>query len=86
MSRPIFRFSDLAVTPVVEIQCNLRWRYNRFGHIELWNLNKHDKPSREADLYMQGQDDVRMFFQTLGLNPDEAEIGDEGTAVDPGYF
>lgn len=38
----------------------IRWKYNRFGHIEIWDESK--QTPREADLYFQVDTDVTGFF------------------------
>lgn len=62
----------------------ISWKYNRFGHVEIWNSDKIE--AREADLYIQADFDVRAFFNQQGLDVDDIEIDETGTCEDPGYF
>jgi len=64
----------------------ISWRYNKFGDVELWNGRLPQDEHREADLYMQGDFDVRAFFNQQGLDVDDIESGDTGECEDPGYF
>jgi hypothetical protein len=62
----------------------ISWKYNRFGHVEIWNGDKIE--AREADLYLQVDFDVAAFFNQQGLDFDDIEIDETGTCEDPGYF
>lgn len=62
----------------------IRWKYNRFGHVEVWK--DADKATGESDLYVQIDTDVRSFFEQIGLNVEDIEIEETGECEDPGYF
>ncbi len=66
-----------------ETASGIEWCYNKFGHMEIWNI---PRSSREADLYMQSEDDVISFLDHLGMKLDDISPGDCDTAEDPGYF
>lgn len=34
----------------------IRWKYNRFGHVEIWG--ESNKEPRESDIYLQVDTDV----------------------------
>jgi len=59
----------------------ISWKYNRFGHVEVWNSKKIE--DRQADLYIQGEFDVRAFFNQQGLEVDDLEIDETGSCEDP---
>lgn len=69
----------------------LTWKYNRFGHVEIW---KGSEMRGESDLYLQTDYDVGHFFYLIGLSTDPEQIGapedigidDWDTVDDPGYF
>ena len=61
----------------------ISWKYNRFGHVEVWNGPMTEK---EADLYIQQDTDVKAFFEHIGVDPDTVNPGDFDIADDPGYF
>ena len=65
----------------------LTWRYNRFGHVEIWKgeVNPYEV-GRESDRYMQIDTDVEVFFENIGVKMNEVHIGDWDTAEDIGYF
>ncbi len=62
----------------------ISWKYNRFGHVEIWNSDNIE--AREADLYLQVDSDVKAFFNQQGLDVDDIEIDETGHCEDPGYF
>ncbi len=62
----------------------INWRYNRFGHVEIWNSDTIE--AREADLYLQVDFDIRVFFNQQGLDVEDMETGETGRCEDPGYF
>lgn len=65
----------------------LTWRYNRFGHVEIWQgeVNPYEV-GREGDELLQVDTDVEAFFDHIGQNMDEVYPGDWDTAEDIGYF
>ncbi len=64
----------------------IRWKYNRFGHVEIWNEDKPTDRPGKADIYLQVDTDVKAFFEVIGLNQDEVNVNDWDTCNDPGYF
>lgn len=62
----------------------IRWKYNRFGHVEIWE--DADSAEGEADLYLQVDTDVQAFLEQIGVDPDDVEIDETGECEDPGYF
>jgi len=64
----------------------IRWKYNRFGHVEIWNENRPSKATQEADIYIQVDTDLQAFFEQIGMNPEEVNVEDWDTCKDPGYF
>ncbi len=64
----------------------IRWRYNRFGHVEIWNEDKPADCPGEADIYLQVDTDVKAFFEVIGMNHEEVNVDDWDTCNDPGYF
>ena len=61
----------------------ITWKHNRFGHVEIWQGKDMEG---EAELYLQNDIDVKSFFQLLGMEVENIEIGDHDTCVDVGYF
>ena len=61
------------------------WRYNRFGHVELW---KNDDMNGESDIYLQVDYDVKAFFESIGYSDvDMIDIDDHDHFDDTmGYF
>ena len=61
------------------------WRYNRYGHVELW---KNDDMSKESDIYIQVDYDVKAFFDSIGYTDmDMIDIDDWDHFDDTmGYF
>lgn len=62
----------------------IRWKYNRFGHVEIWE--DANKATGESDLYLQIDTDVKSFFEQIGVDMDDVEIEEIGECTDPGYF
>lgn len=61
----------------------ITWKYNRYGHVEVW---QGTEMKGESDLYIQADYDVEAFFNQIGFNMDQIDIGDFDTCEDPGYF
>ena len=52
----------------------VRWKYNRFGHVEIWD--ESNPTPRESDLYLQTEEDVETFFGSIGMSADDVNIDD----------
>lgn len=61
----------------------ITWKYNRFGHLEVW---EGTEARGESDLYIQSEDDVEAFFDHIGIPADMVDPGDWDTCEDPDYF
>jgi hypothetical protein len=63
----------------------IRWKYNRFGHVEVWDESK--QMPREADVYVQTEEDVNAFFDSIGMSIVEVNIDDWDYAeIEPEWF
>jgi len=62
----------------------IRWKYNRFGHVEIWG--ESNKEPRESDIYLQVDTDVQSFFEQIGIDPENVNVEDSDTCKDLGYF
>ncbi len=62
----------------------VRWKYNRFGHVEIWDESK--QTPRETDVYLQTEEDVKAFFDSIGMSISDVNVDDWDTCEDPGYF
>lgn len=62
----------------------LTWRYNTLGDIEVWKGELNPTNGGDSDLYIQGEDDVKLFFDNIGVYVYETNEWD--FAIDPGYF
>ncbi len=52
----------------------VRWKYNRFGHVEIWD--ESNPAPRESDVYLQSEEDVKAFFDSIGTITDDVNIDD----------
>ena len=52
------------------------WHYNRYGHVEICFED-------ERSVYLQCEDDVLVFFATIGLSPDEVGVDDWDVLSEP---
>lgn len=63
----------------------VRWKYNRFGHVEVWD--ESNQTPREADFYIQIEESVDAFFNHIGLDVHEVLIDEWDYAeVEDDYF
>ncbi|WP_145949577.1 hypothetical protein [Paenibacillus sp. Y412MC10] len=54
----------------------LTWRYNKDGHVEIWNGSIIPDQAAESDLYLQQDTDVKSFFNAFGMKLNDISIGD----------
>jgi hypothetical protein len=66
----------------------LSWKYNRFGHVEIWKgkVWYPEMKNNEADLYLQDSTDVESFFKTINVNMERVSIDDWDFAEDKGCY
>lgn len=67
----------------------LTWKYNRFGHVEVWKgeHNREYIDNHESDLYFQVDYDVEAFFENIGVNMDDLSVDVWDVTDDTvGYF
>ena len=63
----------------------VRWKYNRFGHVEIWD--ESNPTPRESDLYLQTEEDVETFFGSIGMSTGDVNIDDWDYAeIEPEWF
>lgn len=69
------------------LTANITWYYNKSGHVSIWKgAIESPKEKMDADIYLQTDTEVEVFFEKIGQKIAEVQIGDWDTVQDVGYF